>query len=79
MLVHGHLALHQFGISGTEGRADQNARTQAHAVDEQDGEGHEGVGGADGGQRLLADELAHDDAVGGVDYRQPLGSSLQTR
>ena len=62
----GHLAFHQFGISGTEGRADQNARTQAHAVDEQDGEGHEGIGGADGGQRLLAHELAHDDAVGGV-------------
>ena len=46
--------------------ADQNARTQAHAVDEEDGQRHQRVGGADGGQGFLAHKFAHDDAVGGV-------------
>ena len=62
----GHLTLHQLGITGTECGTDQNAGTQTHAVDKQDGQSHERVGGADGGKGFLAHELAHDDAVGGV-------------
>ena len=62
----GHLMLHQLGITGTECGTDQNAGTQTHAVDKQDGQSHERVGSADGGKSFLAHELAHDDAVGGV-------------
>ena len=62
----GDLTLHQLGISRAKGGADQNARAQTHSVDEQDGKGHQGVGGAHGSQCVLAHKLAHDDAVGGV-------------
>ena len=62
----GHLPFHQLRVSGTKGGADQNAGTQTDAVDEQDGQSHQRVGGAHGCQRILPHELAHDDAVGGI-------------
>ena len=61
-----HLTFHQSGVACTKGGADQNAGAQTHAVDEQDGQSHERVGGAHSGKGFLAHELAHNDAVGGV-------------
>ena len=62
----GDLALHQLVVTCAEGGTDEDARTEAHAVDEEDGQRHQRVGGADGGKGVLADEFAHDDAVYGV-------------
>ena len=44
----------------------EDARAEAKPVDEEDGQRHQRVGGADGGKGVLADEFAHDDAVYGV-------------
>ena len=60
------MTLHALGVSGTIGRADKDAGTEAETVDEEDGQRHQRVGGADGGQGFLAHKFAHDDAVGGV-------------
>ena len=62
----GDLTLHALGVSGTIGRADKDAGTEAETVDEEDGQRHQRVGGADGGKGVFADKFAHDDAVGGV-------------
>lgn len=62
----GDLTLHALGVSGTIGRADEDAGTEAETVDEEDGQRHQRVGGADGGKGVFADKFAHDDAVGGV-------------
>ena len=62
----GDLTLHALGVSGTIGRADKDAGTEAETVDEEDGQRHQRVGGADGGKGVFANKFAHDDAVGGV-------------
>src|SRR5699024_5932768 len=62
----GDLLFQPVAVPGAKGGADQDARPQAHPVDEQDGQGHQGVGGAHGGQGVLAHKAPHDDAVGGV-------------
>ena len=62
----GDLALHQLVVTCAEGGTDEDARTEAHAVDEEDGQRHQRVGGSDGGKGILADEFAYDDAVYGV-------------
>ena len=62
----GDLTLHPLGVARAVGCADEDARAEAKPVDEEDGQRHQRIGGANGGEGVLAHEFAHDDAVGGV-------------